>query len=139
MVRLFFAGLSVFVLVVVGVFSAVLTPLMAGISNNLGGSPHMPVHSPIPQPVLDMVSGLTAHVTPALVYTATLGVAALLAIYTVGACIGYHLNRHDAKRRRWSELRFRARMIAARHQRSAPVVVPTAEAERASEIENLWK
>src|SRR5207245_1347898 len=57
MVKLFFIGIGLVILAVVGAFAAVLTPLLDGVNHNLGGPPRSPFHSPIPQPWVDTVHG----------------------------------------------------------------------------------
>ena len=61
MVKLFFIGIGLVILAVVGAFAAVLTPLLDGVNHNLGGPPRSPFHSPIPQPWVDTAHGWLAQ------------------------------------------------------------------------------
>ena len=132
MVKLFFVGVGIVILVVVGAFAAVLTPLLAGINHNLGGSPPNPFHVPIPQPWIATVHGWLGQATPSVWLTAVLGVLALLLVYIVGALAAHLVRRWKEHRKRNAELRWRARAMAAREQESA-------SAAAKAQVETLWE
>lgn len=118
MVKLFFAGVAVFIFVVVGAFAALFTPLMTGVDRNLGGSPQSPFHSPLPQPVADAISGLLGQATPPVLLIGALGIAALLCVYTLGALVAHVVRRTKARRAHMAELRAQGRIMAAREQQA---------------------
>lgn len=132
MVKLFFVGIGIFILVVVGAFAAVFTPLLAGVDRNLGGPPQSPFHSPVPQPWIDTAHGWLGQATPSVWLTAALGLLALLLVYTVGALVTHLVRRWKVHRKRDAELRWRARVMAAREQESA-------SAESKAECETIWE
>jgi hypothetical protein len=132
MVKLFFVGVGLVILVVVGAFAAVLTPLLAGINHNLGGSPPNPFHVPIPQPWIATVHGWLGQATPSVWLTAVLGVLALLLVYVVGGLVAHLGRRWKVHRKRNAELRRRARAMAAGEQEA------TSAAAKA-EIEAIWE
>ena len=133
MVKIYFAGITVFVLAVVGAFSAVLGPLIAGADRNLWGSPPMPFHSPVPQPVASFISHTASQTTPQILLTGIIALVALLAVYTVGVFVGQMARRYSARRRMWSELRWRGRVAAAVRKGTNPA--PRSDAE----LDILWK
>ena len=132
MVKLFFIGIGVFVLLVVGAFAAVFTPLLRGVNSNLGGSPKSLFHSPIPQPWVDTVHGWLGQATPSVWLTAVLGVLALLLVYIVGALAAHLVRRWKEHRKRVAQLRWRAWVMAAREQAST-------SGEARAEYEALWE
>jgi ABC-type Fe3+ transport system permease subunit len=132
MVKLFFVGVVIVVLLVVGAFAAVLTPLMVGVNHNLGGSPPNPFHLPIPQPWIATVHGVLAQATPSVWLTAVLGLLALLLVYAVGGLVAHLVRRWNEHRKRDAELRWQARAMSAREQESA-------SAESTAELETIWK
>lgn len=132
MVKLFFAGVAVFIFVVVGAFAALFTPLMTGVDRNLGGSPKSPFHSPVPQPVADAITGLLGQATPSVLLIGALGIAALLCIYTVGALVSHVVKRSKARRAQMEELRMQGRIMAAREQEANA-------STRKTEFEAMWE
>ena len=132
MVKLFFVGIGIFVLVVVGAFAALFTPLLSGVNRNLGGPPRSPFHSPVPQPWVDTTHGWLAQATPSVWLTAVLGLLALLLVYTVGAFVTHLARRWKERRKRYAELRWRARVMAAREHESEAT-------ESKAEYETVWK
>jgi len=132
MVKLFFVGIAIVILVVVGAFAAVFTPLLAGVDRNLGGSPRMPFHSPVPQPAVDTFHGLLAQATPSVWLTGVLGLLALLLVYSVGNLVAHLARRWKQHRKQNAELRWRAQVMAAREQAAA-------SAEAAATYEALWE
>jgi hypothetical protein len=132
MVKLFFVGVGIVILVVVGAFAALFTPLLAGVNRNLGGSPPNPLHVPIPQPWIATVHGWLGQATPSVWLTAVLGVLALLLVYAVGALASHLIRRWKVHRKRNAELRRRARAMAAREQEAA-------SAAAKAELETIWQ
>ena len=132
MVKLFFAGVVIVVLVVIGAFAAVVTPLMAGIDRNLGGSPQSPFQLPIPQPWIATVHGWLGQATPSVWLTAVLGLLALLLVYAVGAPVAHLVRRWKEHRKRDAELRWRARAMAAREQEAASAAAKAG-------LETIWE
>ena len=132
MVKLFFVGVGIVILVVVGAFAALFTPLLAGVNRNLGGSPPNPFHVPIPQPWVATVHGWLGQATPSVWLTAVLGVLALLLVYTVGGLVVQLGRRWKLHRKRNAELRWRARAMAAREQEAA-------SAAAKAELETIWE
>ena len=132
MVKLFFVGVGIVILVVVGAFAALFTPLLAGVNRNLGGSPPNPFHVPIPQSWIATVHGWLGQATPSVWLTAVLGVVALLLAYTVGGLVAHLGRRWKVHRKRNAELRRRARAMAAREQEAA-------SAAAKAELETIWK
>jgi hypothetical protein len=132
MVKLFFVGIGIVILVVVGAFAALFTPLLAGVNRNLGGSPPNPLHVPIPQPWIATVQGWLGQATPSVWLTAVLGVLALLLVYAVGALTAHLVRRWKVYRTRNAELRRRARAMAAREQEAA-------SAAAKAELETIWQ
>jgi hypothetical protein len=116
MVKLFFVGIGIFILAVVGASAAVFTPLLAGVDGDLGGSPRLPFQSPVPQPAVDTVHGWLAQVTPSVWLAAVLGLVALLLASTVGTLVAQLVRRWKEHRTRAAELRWRAGVMAAREQ-----------------------
>src|SRR5437899_12599367 len=98
MVKLFFIGIGIFLLVVVGAFAAVFTPLLGGVNRNLGGSPRLPFQAPVPQPAVDAVHGWLGQATPSVWLAVVLGLLALLLVYMVGAFLA-HVARRVPERR----------------------------------------
>lgn len=135
MVKIYFAGIAVFVLAVVGVFSTVLGPLVAGADRNLGGDPTMPFHSPVPQPVAAFIGHTVSLTTPDVLLTGIIGLIALLAVYTIGTFAAQLIRRHRAHRRAWAELRWRGRVAAA--VRKGPT--PSSTVQSTAEFESMWK
>src|SRR5437763_541278 len=119
MVKLFFIGIGIFLLVVVGAFAAVFTPLLGGVNRNLGGGPRMPFNSPVPQPAVDTVHGWIGQATPSIWLAVVLGLLALLFVYMVGAFVAHLARRWTEHRKLAAEARHRALMLAAREQTSA--------------------
>lgn len=134
MVKIFFAGIAIIVLVVVGAFAAVFGPLMTGVDRNLGGNPKMPFHSPVPQPVADAIRSLFGHVTPSLALTVVIALVALLLIYTVGALVGHSVRRWRERRDQLADLRRRGRPMGGKNAPST--VQPTTSK---AEFESMWK
>jgi hypothetical protein len=140
MVRRFFTNIGLFILVVVGAFAVVFTPLLGGVDRNLGGSLHLPLHSPILQQVVDVIDGWLAQRTPSLWLAAVLALVALLLVYAIADQLVYtiadlaaHLVHGRAERRqRKAELHWRTQVMAAGEQPSA---LPASTAE----YEALWK
>ena len=116
MVKLFFAGVAVIIFAVVASFTAMFSPLLEGITNNLGGHPSSPFHSPIPQAWTDAVAGWLGQITPGQWLIGALGLSALLLVYALGNLVRHVLRQHKERRRAWADLRWRARVAAARHQ-----------------------
>ncbi len=133
MVKLFVVVVTVFTLTVVGVFTMVLGPLVAGARGNLGGNPTAPFHSPLPQPVVDLFKSAAAQTTPAVLLTGVLAIVSLLVIYTLGTIIAHIIRRWRGHRREWAELRWRGRVSVAL-RRSTPSS-PRGNAE----FESMWK
>jgi hypothetical protein len=119
MVKLFFVGVGIVILIVVGAFAAVLTPLLAGVNGNLGGSPQSPIHSPVPPSWVATVDGWLGQATPSEWLYVVLGLLALLLVYVVGALVARLVRWWKERRKRDAELRRRARVTAAREQGSA--------------------
>lgn len=134
MVKLFFFGIGIFVLVVVGAFSAFFTPLLAGVDRNLGGSPRMPFHSPVPQPVVGAIHNALGQATPPVLLIGAMGLAALLLVYTIGSLVAVGVKRWQERQKRHAELRFRARITIEREQQ-AQATTATPE----TEFEALWE
>lgn len=134
MVKVFFAGIAIFVLVVVGAFSAVFSPLLAGVNRNLGGSPKMPFHSPIPQPVIGAIHDAMGQATPSVWLTGVIGLVALLIVYTVGSLIGHGVKRWKTHRHQEAELRWRARVMVEREQQAQ-----ASASAKDAELEALWE
>src|SRR2546429_5187682 len=132
MVKLFFIGIGVFVLLVVGAFAAVFTPLLRGVNSNLGGSPKSPFHSPIPQPWVATVHGWLGQATPTVWLYAVLGLLALLLVYMVGALVAYLVRQWKARRARQAELRWQAKVTAAREHEAA-------SAQAKAEYQAVWE
>ena len=132
MVKLFFVGVGIVIVVVVGAFAALFTPLLAGVNRNLGGSPQMPFHSPVPSSATSTVHGWLDLATPSVWLTAVLGVLALLLVYAVGTLVAHLVRRWKQRRKRNAELRRRARAMAAREQEAA-------SAAAKAELETIWK
>jgi ABC-type Fe3+ transport system permease subunit len=132
MVKLFFVGVGIVILVVVGAFAAVFTPLLVGVNHNLGGSPPNPIHVPIPQPWVATVRGWLGQATPSVWLTVVLGILALLLVYAVGTLASHLVRRWKERRKRDAELRWRARAMAAREQEAA-------SAAAKAELESIWE
>ena len=132
MVKLFFVGVGIVILVVIGAFAALFTPLLAGVNRNLGGSPPNPFHVPIPQPWVATVHGWLGQATPSAWLTAVLGVLALLLVYAVGGLVAHLGRRWKVHRQRNAELRQRARAMAARAQDAS-------SAAANAELETIWE
>jgi hypothetical protein len=132
MVKLFFAGVVIVVMVVVGAFAALLTPILAGVNRNLGGPPQSPFHLPIPQPWIATVHGWLGQATPSVWLTAVLGLMALLLVYAVGGLVAHRVRRWKGHRKRDAELRWQARAMAAREQEAA-------SAAAKAELETIWE
>ncbi len=133
MVKLFIVVVTVFTLTVAGVFAMVLGPLVSGARGNLGGNPTAPFHSPLPQPVVDLLKSTAAQTTPAVLLTGVLAIVALLVIYTLGTIVAHVIRRWQGRRRAWAELRWRGRVSAAL-RRSTP-----SSARGNAEFESMWK
>ena len=140
MTKLFFLGIAIFALIVTGVFSAVMAPLMLGVNHNLGGSPQSPFHATVPGPVTSTAHGLLAQATPQVILTGLLGLAALLLIYSIGNFIRHGFLRHDKTRALRADQRRRARVTASRQypEQSEQSVAISAAASQA-EIDALWE
>ena len=135
MVKLFFGGIAVFTLLIVGAFATIFGPMMAGIDRNLGGSPKMPFHSPVPQPVAAAIGNAIGHLTPSLWLVVVAGVASLLLIYTFGAMIGYSVSRLKKRRAELDELRLRGRLGVAAGTTPATTLPP----QTTPELESMWE
>ena len=119
MVKLFFVVVGIVILLVVGAFAAVFTPLLAGVNRNLGGPPQMPFQSPVPHSWVTTVDGWLGQATPSEWLYVVLGLLALLLVYVVGALVARLVRWWKERRKRDAELRWRARVAAAREQGSA--------------------
>lgn len=135
MVKLFFGGIAVFTLIIVGAFATIFGPLMAGVDRNLGGSPKMPFHSPVPQPVVAAIGHALGQLTPSLWLTVVVAAAALLLLYTIGATIGHSVGRWKKRRAVLAELRLRGRLGVAAGTTPA-TALPT---QTTPELESMWK
>lgn len=135
MVKVFFAGIAIFVLVVIGAFSAVFTPLLTGVNRNLGGNPKMPFHSPIPQPVIGAIHDAVGQATPSVLLTGVIALVALLIVYTAGSLVRHSLKRWKNRRRQEAELRWRARVMIEREQQAQSASAGAADAE----FDALWE
>ena len=132
MVKLFFVGVGIVILMVVGAFAAVLTPLLAGVNRNLGGPPQTPFQSPVPHSWVATVDGWLGQATPSEWLYVVLGLLALLLMYAVGTLVAHLVRRWKEHRKRDAELRWRARAMAAREQEAA-------SAAAKAELETIWE
>lgn len=139
MAKLFFIGMAIFAFVVMGAFSALFSPLMVGVDRNLGGQPRMPFQTHLPAPVVSAMHNAAAQMTPQLMLTAALGLAALLIVYAIGALCGHYVGLFARYRRRWAEARWRARASAARHQQVAAAQTAPSVAASQTKLDALWK
>lgn len=139
MAKVFFIGMAIFAFVVMGAFSALFSPLMVGVDRNLGGQPRMPFQTRLPAPVVGALRHAAAQMTPQLLLTAALGLAALLIVYAIGALCGHYVGLFAKHRRRWAEARWHARASAARHQQVAAVQTAPSAAASQAKIDALWK
>lgn len=133
MVKGFLVIATVVTLAVVGVFSIVFGPLIAGARGNLGGNPTTPFHSPIPQPVADLFHSAAAQTTPSVLLTGVLAIVGLLVIYTLGTLVAHAIRRWRGRRRRFAELRWRGRVSAALRKNTP------SSARSKAEFESMWK
>ena len=135
MVKLLFAGIVIFALLVVGAFAAIFSPIWSGAVKNLGGQPTLPFTSPVPQPVMDAVHLVWKQATPEMVATILYGIIALLIVYTFGNMISYTVRRWKGRQALWIELRRRARVTAARQAK----VESSQATQKKTEFESMWK
>jgi len=127
MTRLFLILIGAVTLLAVGAFSAIVNPLMGGVTQNLGGTPQPPFHSPVPQPIVDAVLSPIRHATPLtwLIIAAAIGV--LMLLQSLNSLIGQRINVLKGQQAEKAELRARARLIIARkHQQAANASSPAA-------------
>ena len=142
MVKRFLIGFGLFILAVVGAFAVMFTPLLNGVDRNLGGSPQLPFHSPIPPHVVDVVDGWLAQRTPSvwLAVDVLLGLVALLLVYAIAELLvctmadlaAYLVHGRAERRKRKGERRWRTQVMAARER-------TTLLASSTAEYEALWK
>jgi hypothetical protein len=133
MVKLFFVVAGVVTLALIGVFTMIFGPLIAGAKGNLGGNPTAPFHSPFPQPVADLFASAAAQTTPSVLLTGLLAIVGLLAVYTMGTLVAHLVRRWKRHRQKWAELRWRGRVSAALRK-----TTPSSARSKA-EFESMWK
>lgn len=119
MTRLFLIVVGIVTLAAVGAFAAVVNPLMGGVTQNLGGPPKSPFHSPVPQSFVDTLLSPIQHagLTTWLIIACAIGV--LMLLRSLNVLLGQRLNVAKEERARTSELRRRARMALARQRQQA--------------------
>lgn len=130
MVKLFFAGMVIFTLIVVGAVSAVFGPLLIGINSNLG-QPRSPFTNPVPQPVMDWLTRTVGATNAEMVLWGVAGVTTLLVVYTLGTFGAQLVSRQRRRRAMLRDLKWRGRVSAARESAS-----PTPRAK--AEFESMW-
>src|SRR5205823_9000930 len=108
--------------------ASLFASLLAGINDHLAGSPRLPFHSPLAQPVVVSVRSWLARVTSSVSRAAVLGLVALLLASTVGTLVAPRVGRWMERRKRTAERDWRACVMAGRAQ------VPASMAE----YEALW-
>jgi hypothetical protein len=119
MTKLFLIVIAIITLVAVGAFAAVVNPLMGGVTQNLGGPPKSPFHSPVPQSFVDAVLSPIQHASFTTWLIVACAVGALMLLHSLNSLLGQRLNVAKEEQARTVELRRRARMALARQRQQA--------------------
>jgi hypothetical protein len=119
MTKLFLIVIGIITLVAVGAFAAVVNPLMDGVTQNLGGPPRSPFHSPVPQSFVDAVLSPIQHASLTTWLIVACAVGVLMLLHSLNSLLGQRLNVAKEEQARDAELRRRARMAMARQRQQS--------------------